>query len=191
MKCPHCGKRVDAAKGAPTIKQRAFAAHYVTNGGNATEAARAAGYKGDDNALAVQGARNLRHPKVAPLVEAAAIPVEELVWQTIREVARDTSEPHARTRSVELAAKIRGMMAPVKHQHAHVHIDAADMDPELLVRQVAGSWPMERRREVLSPLLSEPSHVPVLPARCVPVVEKSDCTPTEGTPGDEDAAQGT
>ncbi len=43
-----------------TGKQRAFVDAYLSNGFNATDAARQAGYSGDDHALAVIGSRNLR-----------------------------------------------------------------------------------------------------------------------------------
>lgn len=53
-----------------TGKQRAFIDHYFACGMNATEAARLAGYKGDDNALAVIGFRNLRNTKIKGHMEA-------------------------------------------------------------------------------------------------------------------------
>ena len=53
-----------------TGKQRVFVAAYLSNGFNATEAARTAGYKGSDNSLAVQGYENLRNPKIASQVDA-------------------------------------------------------------------------------------------------------------------------
>lgn len=52
----------DAAEGL-TVKQRKFAEHYAQSG-NATEAARLAGYKGAAATLAVQGRENLKNPKV-------------------------------------------------------------------------------------------------------------------------------
>lgn len=42
-----------------TLKQTLFVEAYLSNGGNATEAARAAGYKGDDDTLRSVGAQNL------------------------------------------------------------------------------------------------------------------------------------
>lgn len=52
-----------------TGKQQIFVDSYLSNGFNATEAARQAGYKGNDNALAVQGYENLRNPKIATIVQ--------------------------------------------------------------------------------------------------------------------------
>lgn len=54
-----------------TGKQLAFISAYLGEARfNATQAARIAGYAGDDNALAVQGHDNLRNPKIAGAVEA-------------------------------------------------------------------------------------------------------------------------
>ena len=47
-----------------TGKQQAFVDAYITCGFNATEAARRAGYAGDDNALAVRGTENVRNIKI-------------------------------------------------------------------------------------------------------------------------------
>lgn len=52
-----------------TGKQRAFIEHYFACGMNATEAARRAGYKGDDNTLAVIGSQNLRNHKIKAVLE--------------------------------------------------------------------------------------------------------------------------
>ena len=50
-----------------TPKQRAFAEYYIETG-NATEAARRAGYKGSSNTLAVVGAENLRKPYISEYI---------------------------------------------------------------------------------------------------------------------------
>lgn len=54
-------------KPALTGKQRAFIDHYLISF-NATEAARLAGYAGDDASLAVTGHNNLRNTKIAAIV---------------------------------------------------------------------------------------------------------------------------
>ncbi len=53
-----------------TIKQRRFADQLLTNGGNATQAARDAGYRGSDRSLQVIGSENTRKPAVAAHIEA-------------------------------------------------------------------------------------------------------------------------
>jgi phage terminase small subunit len=52
-----------------TGKQRFFIESYLSNGFNATEAARSAGYEGNDNVLGVTGHENLRNPKIAIAVQ--------------------------------------------------------------------------------------------------------------------------
>lgn len=51
-----------------TAKQEAFVEHYCQLR-NATEAARRAGYAGDDNSLAVIGYENLRKPKIQDAIQ--------------------------------------------------------------------------------------------------------------------------
>lgn len=53
-----------------TGKQNAFVVAYLKNGFNATQAARTAGYKGNDNTLAVVGCENLRKPKIQERIAA-------------------------------------------------------------------------------------------------------------------------
>lgn len=65
-----------------TAKQAAFAAHYIRCK-NQTEAARLAGYAGDDNTLAVIGYENLRKPKIrdeiARLASLQTMPPSEVI----------------------------------------------------------------------------------------------------------------
>lgn len=62
--------RQTGKKPAPRItpKQEKFAQNYIKNGGNGTQAARDAGYSGDDNTLAVTAHDNLRNPKIQKFV---------------------------------------------------------------------------------------------------------------------------
>ena len=54
-----------------TLKQRAFVLHYVDNGGNATQAAKAAGYKANDNHVAAEvGYENLIKPEIQQAIQA-------------------------------------------------------------------------------------------------------------------------
>lgn len=52
-----------------TPKQQRFVSEYLKTG-NATEAARRAGYKGSDNTLAQVGNENLRKPNVVELIKS-------------------------------------------------------------------------------------------------------------------------
>jgi len=71
--------------GRLTGKQHGFVIAYLTNGFNATEAARTAGYKGDDNTLAVVGYENLRKPKIqeriAAYFEEKAMAANEILFR--------------------------------------------------------------------------------------------------------------
>lgn len=60
---------VSPPSGDLTAKQRLFVDSYLSNGFNATDAARTAGYKGNENVLGVTGYENLRIPKIAIIVQ--------------------------------------------------------------------------------------------------------------------------
>jgi len=62
-----------------TIKQRLFVEAYIGPAqGNAREAARMAGYSGDDNALSQRGFELVRIPKIAELI---GVRVQEAVMR--------------------------------------------------------------------------------------------------------------
>lgn len=73
------------AGGALTLKQRRFLRAYLETG-NATEAARQAGYKGSDDTLAALGSRNLRKPAIAAAIEAANVADDGRAIATRREL---------------------------------------------------------------------------------------------------------
>lgn len=66
-----------------TDKQRLFIEHYFTCGMNGTEAARRAGYAGDDRTLASVASENLRKPDIRSQIEArfeeVAMPAKEVL----------------------------------------------------------------------------------------------------------------
>lgn len=68
------------ANGKLTTKQQLFVDAYLESG-NATDAARKAGYKGNDNTLASMGKENLRKPQIASIIkkrlEKSAITADE------------------------------------------------------------------------------------------------------------------
>ena len=61
---------------ALTPKQRAFADYYIECG-NATEAARKAGYKGNNITLGAVGAENLKKPQIAAYIAEIVKPAEK------------------------------------------------------------------------------------------------------------------
>ena len=121
MKCPHCGKKLPLAHRGPSPKERAFAAHWLTNGNNGREAARSAGYTGKDTSLDNTASRLIRRAQVQVLIENARLPDTELVLQVLREVALAPDESQARVAASRVLARIKGMIAPTQHQHAHLH----------------------------------------------------------------------
>jgi phage terminase small subunit len=53
-----------------TLKQTLFVEAYLSNGGNATDAARKAGYKGDDDAMRARGAETVANRNVRAAIDA-------------------------------------------------------------------------------------------------------------------------
>ncbi|MCA9644748.1 MAG: terminase small subunit [Myxococcales bacterium] len=107
-----------AARGL-TQKQRLFVEAYVGPAkGNATEAARIAGYSGSDAVLAVTAHGNLNNPKIsdaiqkaAPKVEPVADREERMAWLSaiVRgEGEYATASLSDRMRAAEMLAKMTG-----------------------------------------------------------------------------------
>jgi len=97
-------------------KQLAFVEQYVALG-NGTEAARRAGYRGSANSLGVQAHHNIRHPKIAPLIEQklAKVDVEVTPVRVQRRLhdislaAQDAGQFGPAVRAEELLGKSIGM----------------------------------------------------------------------------------
>lgn len=74
-----------------TNKQRLFVEFYLSNGLNATDAARRAGYKGNDVTLAAVGWENLRKPQIKSQIDQrlreAAMGADEVLFR-ITQVAQ-------------------------------------------------------------------------------------------------------
>jgi hypothetical protein len=72
---------------ALTPKQTRFVAAYLATDGNATEAAKIAGYSGDSDTLKVTGSRLKHHPEVAKTIreqlDAAGATVEVIVAELL------------------------------------------------------------------------------------------------------------
>ena len=80
---------------ALTAKQREFVLAYIGKAqGNATEAARLAGYDGDDNTLSSIGYENLRKPEIKRAIEeglkAGTLTLEEVLYE-ITKIIRTTA----------------------------------------------------------------------------------------------------
>ena len=117
--------------GELTEKQRRFVEAYVGAAcGNATEAARLAGYSGDDVSLAALASENLRKPIIAEAIKAASKPIrkaaimdqverQELLTQIAKSAEEETRD---RLRSVELLGKMQGDFI----ERSVVEVKAAD-----------------------------------------------------------------
>jgi phage terminase small subunit len=92
-----------------TTKQRLFVESYLSNGFNATEAARMAGYKGSENTLSSVGYENLRKPEIAALVS-----------ERMNEAAMSANEVLAR-----LSAIARGNLEDVVDEDGRFDFDKA------------------------------------------------------------------
>ncbi|HEX5135860.1 MAG TPA: terminase small subunit [Planctomycetota bacterium] len=157
MKCPHCGKDI-ASRDLPTPIERTFVAYWLTNGNNGTDAARSAGYKGKtDKALGVTASRVLARVRVRTLIDQMRLPAREVVQQTLREVAL-TGEKNERVASARVLARIEGMIAPTRHEHAHLH---AHLDLPAAGTPEAAEHALRSVR-ALVPLLSPPDRARLL-----------------------------
>lgn len=69
-----------------TLKQKAFCDEYIRNGGNATQAAKTAGYKGNDNTLHTIGGENLRKPAISAYIAERQGEIESDRIATLKEI---------------------------------------------------------------------------------------------------------
>jgi hypothetical protein len=77
-----------------THKQELFIEYYLGEAhGNATEAARIAGYQGNDNTLASVGAENLRKPAIAACIRARVSEIAGDTDEILRQVWQVASAP--------------------------------------------------------------------------------------------------
>ncbi len=90
-----------------TTKQRLFVEAYLANP-NATQAARKAGYKGNDKTLSVVGAENLAKPCIAKLlnerVEEAIITADEIL-RDVKAIAKTSERDGDRLKAYEMLGK--------------------------------------------------------------------------------------
>lgn len=104
-----------------THKQQAFVDAYCgPSKGNATDAARRAGYKGSERTIISIGAENLTKPDIAAAiderrqrVESKRIATIEEMQQLLTEIMRnDGNEPRDRISATKELAKMQGAYAP-------------------------------------------------------------------------------
>lgn len=99
-----------------TLKQQRFVDAYTgPAAGNATQAARIAGYKGNDNVLAVQGHMNLRNRKVAAAIAEATKP-EKIAGVMSREECLTVLSEIARDKKTKAGDRINATQVMLKFQ---------------------------------------------------------------------------
>ena len=105
-----------------TPKQEAFTENYLANGFNGTQAAKAAGYQGDDHTLSEVARENLRKPVIASRVrerldglKASADEVLHLLADHLRADAADLADCFVEDGSIDWAlAKQKGVSRLIK-----------------------------------------------------------------------------
>jgi len=113
---------------ALTPKQQAFVEVYA---GNATDAARKAGYAGSDNVLAQQGRANLRNPHIAKAIAKRQAPARaariasrvdrQAFWTSMMEDAK--KKPLIRLKASELLGKSEADFTDKVEHSGNVSID--------------------------------------------------------------------
>ena len=102
-----------------TIKQWRFAKAYIENGGNGSQAARAAGYSGSDTAMRVRGAENVARRNVQDAIDrisrwnadAAQVTPEYVIQRLLMVVDQATASGELAhvTRALELLGRTLGI----------------------------------------------------------------------------------
>lgn len=123
-------------------KQIAFVNAYLGEANfNATEAARIAGYSGNDNTLAQVGFENLRKPNIAELIairlKESAMSAEE-VLKRIGGIARNDKHK-GQIKALELLAKHYGLFEKDNRTNVrNLNIDVSTLTDDQLKRLAAG-----------------------------------------------------
>ena len=113
---------------------------------NATEAARRAGYRGNDNTLASTGAENLTKPAIADAIKDIVVEATKAANVTIEKVLRDLEEARqaafaegqyaVAVRSSELQGKYLKMFTE-RIEHSRTIDDVSDEELTALIRELS------------------------------------------------------
>ena len=121
-----------------TAKQELFCKAYLSNGFNATESARQAGYKGNDVTLGAVGAENLKKPQIKKYIEEEKakdskklnITRESLLAdiQIAKDMALNSEQPQYQSylKAIEMQAKMLGLNEP---ERLDVRLELEDSRP--------------------------------------------------------------
>jgi len=107
-----------------TLKQQAFIDAYMGESrGNATDAARRAGYKGSDRVLQVTGTHNLSKPMIAAAIDKrrqeldkSRILTIEQIQEMLSGIAVSAVKPADQISALKELAKMQGGYAPIQHE---------------------------------------------------------------------------
>ena len=196
VKCPRC-KHVHKAQVTTRLqgRQERFCIEYAKNGGNGTQAARAAGYSTTtEGTLATQAHRLLKRAKIKNRIAELMTPLEDEAEAAIRELLRRADAPGPQHAAARTALQRLGLLK-VHHEHHHRHELEAAMTPAELIRVVtvvARSLPLDERKRIAGALLAQTSAVPVLPDRIVNVTPNGQLghPGVDENGGSEDEAKG-
>jgi len=143
----------------PTLKQSRFVTAYVLNGGNGRQAAKEAGYQGNDHTLAQIAHENLIKPDIVGALREPLESEEELRERVIRELKslafalpNDGLGVMAKLRSLELLAKCLGSFKKpaenrVEPEENYKVFNVKDANPQQLWARL-----QEIQRETAQPL---------------------------------------
>lgn len=110
-----------------TEKQRKFVEAYMGDAeGNATEAARLAGYSGDEDALAVRGAENVRKRKIREAIRerqqkdplVASRKERQSFWTAVMRGEEGDPDTKDRLTAAKMLGKSQGDFVE-RHEHEH------------------------------------------------------------------------
>lgn len=105
---PHTGRFSPAGTDQLTEKQQVFVAHYVSNGGKATEAAEAAGYANPKT----DGWRNRNNTAVAAAIHRAQVQAitegAAVAWGTMQDLMKDTAPAQVRFQAAKWTLEASG-----------------------------------------------------------------------------------
>lgn len=108
-----------------TTKQKLFVEAYLANP-NATDAARKAGYKGNDVTLGAVGAENLKKPQIAEMlkerVEKAIITADEILTD-VKAIAKSAEKDSDKLKAYEMLGKHLAMWTDKTEINGGLNVD--------------------------------------------------------------------
>lgn len=130
-----------------SLKQRSFIDNYIANNGNGAEAARLAGYKGNDDVLKSVACENLTKPYIKQAIEAKRAEIEPKLEITVNKVLLNLEEARiaafakgdfsSAIRAGELQGKQHGMFKDVLDLNSNEQAKALTETEQLEAQRIA------------------------------------------------------